>query len=76
VANVKHLEPPLADQSWIHKEIRSSLNSLSKRLLPFGLMLCSRKKTAQNYILTVVLYGWETWSLTGVWKQEKEDIWT
>jgi hypothetical protein len=71
VAKFKYLGTALTDQNYMHKEIRSRLNSgnacyhsvqslLSSRLLSRNLKV----KIYKTLILPVVLYGCETWSLT------------
>jgi hypothetical protein len=71
VVNFKYLETTLMDQSYVHEEIKSRLNSgnacyhsfqglLSSRLLSRNLKV----KIHKTIILLVILYGCETWSLT------------
>jgi hypothetical protein len=70
VAKFKYLGKTLTDQSYMHEEIKSTLNSgnawyhsvqslLSSRLLSKNL----RVKIYKTIFLPVVLYGCETWSL-------------
>jgi hypothetical protein len=67
---VKYLGTTLANQNWIHEEIKGRLkpwitcnrsvqNILSSRPLPKNLGI----KTHKTIILTVLLYGCDTWSL-------------
>jgi hypothetical protein len=71
VATFKYLETTLTNQNDIHDEIKSRLNSgnpcyysvqnfLSSRLISKNLKI----KICKTVILSVVLYGSETWSLT------------
>jgi hypothetical protein len=71
VAKFKYLETALTDQNCVQEEIKSRLNSgnacyhsvqslLSSRLLSRNVKVIIYK----TIILSVVLYGCETWSLT------------
>jgi hypothetical protein len=69
VANCKYLGTALTNKICMHKEIKSRLNSgkvcyhsaqslLSSHLLPTNVKV----KIHKNIILSVILYGCETWS--------------
>jgi hypothetical protein len=67
----QNLGVTLTDQNCIHEEIRSRLNSGNacyhtvQKLLSFRLLSRNEKiKIYKTIILPVVLYGFETWSLT------------
>jgi hypothetical protein len=71
VAKFKYLGTVLTDQDGMHREIKSRLNLgnacydsvqsvLSSRLLSVNIKV----KVCKTIIPPVVLYGWETWSLT------------
>jgi hypothetical protein len=71
VAKFKYLGTTLQNQSDIGDEIKSRLNSGNacyysvQNLLSFRLISKNLKiKICRTVILTIVLYGYETWSLT------------
>jgi hypothetical protein len=72
VATFKYLGTTLTDQNDIHDEILRRLNSRNACYLPVQNLLSSRLmskkklkiKMYKTVILSVVLYGCETWSLT------------
>jgi hypothetical protein len=71
VARFKYLGTTLTDQSYMHEEIKSRLNSgnaccrLVHSLLSYRLLARNVKvKIYTTIILPVVLHGCETWSLT------------
>jgi hypothetical protein len=71
MAELKYLETTLTDQSCMHKEIKSRLNSENacnhsvQSVLPSCLLSRNIKvKIYKTIILPVVLYGYETWSHT------------
>jgi hypothetical protein len=70
VAKFKYLGPTLTDQNYMHKEIKSRLNSRSacyhsvQSLLSSSLLSRNlRVKIHKTIILLVILYGCETWCL-------------
>jgi hypothetical protein len=71
MAEFKYLGATSTDQNCIHKEIRSRLNSVNASYHAVQNLLSSRIlsrnvkiKIYETIILPVVLYGFETWSLT------------
>jgi hypothetical protein len=71
VERLKYLETPLKNQNSIHEEIKSRLKSGNafyhsvQNLLSSSLLSKNVKiKIYRIIILSVVLYGCETWSLT------------
>jgi hypothetical protein len=71
VAELKYLGTTLTDQNYMHKEIKSRLNSGNscnnslQRLLSSHLLSRNvQVKIYKTIILPVVLYGCETWSVT------------
>jgi hypothetical protein len=68
VAEFKYLGTTLTDENWMHEEIKSRLNlgnacyhSVQSLL---SACLLSKVKMYKTIILSVVLYGCETWSPT------------